>query len=252
MPLPRQRHILEAGLVTRRLIAVVLLAFCAGCADPKSIKVTDANKDDFVSLVKDARGLTGDEMRLLMAYQVRHGAAKAIGGTPEAVVGKSVGDLIDAQRKFEADAQAKEKEAERLAAEAKAKEDAKAAELSKSITFTVFDKGFIPKNIYADRYDDYITVKCAYENKSAKSIRAFTGRVEFTDLFGKPIFSSNVTINEPVKAGEKGTWSGSIKYNEFVDEHKALANAELKDMKVRWLPSAIIFEDGTSIGEVAK
>jgi hypothetical protein len=208
-------------------------------------------KDDLIKPIKDQTGLTADEVRLLIAYQIRQGAAKAFGGSPEDPTGKTIGALIDSQRKFEADAEAKQKESDRLASEAKAKQDALAAELSKTIQFTVYDKGFVASNPYSGRYEDYVTIKCAYENKGTKDVRAFRGGVEFSDLFGKPIFSTSVTIQDPVKAGQKGTWDGVIKYNQFQDSHVALRGASMENMKIRWVPQSIIFSDGSTIGEQA-
>jgi hypothetical protein len=52
-----------------------------------------------------------------------------------------------------------------------------------------------------------------------------------------------------VKAGEKKIWNGSIKYNQFMDNEKALRIGELSDMKVVWKPSGILFVDGNKVGE---
>jgi hypothetical protein len=169
--------------------------------------------------------------------------------TSTSLVGKTVGELIDEERKFETDAKAKEAEEQRLAAEARAKEEAQAAELRKAVNLTVFDKGFVPSDPYSSRFDDFITLKCAYENTSGKDIRAFRGSVRFTDLFGAPIYAVNLTIDDPVAAGSKATWSGTIKFNQFVESHVRLRNAALQDMKVIWEPRSILFADGSQIGE---
>lgn len=123
------------------------------------------------------------------------------------------------------------------------------SELPKAIALAVFDKGFIPSDIHNSRFDDYITVKCAYENVSGKDIRAFTGAVRFADLFDKEIMEVNLTIQDPIKAAEKATWNGTIKYNQFRDEHQSLRNAELANMKITWIPKSVIFTDGTRLGE---
>ena len=124
-----------------------------------------------------------------------------------------------------------------------------AAQLRNTINLTVYEKGFRPSASLDGRFDDYITIKCAYENKSDKDIRAFRGQVQFTDLFGKEIYTTNMTVSDPIKAREKSTWSGEIKYNQFVSAQQSLRNAELADMKVVWLPQAVLFVDGSSIGE---
>ncbi len=232
-------------------VATCLLVLCLGACskDPRTIRVTEANKGSLVDEIKDLKGLTVDESRLLFAFLVRHDLAAGLGQTPPSLVGKSIGDLIADQRMFEADAKKREADQARLAAEAKAKEEARAAELRQAINLTVFQKGFLESDPMAGRYQDYITIKCAYENTSQKDIRAFNGTVRFTDLFGKLVFESGLTISDPIKAGAKATWTGSIEYNQFTESHRSLKNADLKDMNVVWIPKSIIFADGSRVGE---
>ncbi|MFN7647567.1 MAG: hypothetical protein ACK5UT_08620 [Acidobacteriota bacterium] len=202
--------------------------------------------------IKDMKGLTVDEVRMLIAYQVRGGLSKAFGGKERSPVGKTVGQLIEEARK---DALAEKTEADkqkRLADEAKAKEEATASELRKSLTLTVYEKGFTPSDAMSGRFEDYITIRCAYENASGKDIRAFKGTVVFQDLFGVEIYRSGLTISDPIKAGVKGKWDGSIKYNQFIETQSRFRNADLKDMQVTWMPSSIIFADGTKIGDTAE
>jgi hypothetical protein len=164
--------------------------------------------------------------------------------------GKTIGQVIDEQRKFESDEKAREAEEARLAAEAKAKKERRAAELRATLTFSVYDKSFVPSNPMSGRYQDYVTVACAYRNTSTKDIRAFTGDISFTDLFGKEIFSSSLTISDPIAAGATGDWKGSMEYNQFISAHQRLRDMDLKDMKVVWMPKSIIFADGSSLGEL--
>lgn len=236
-------------MLARATILVGLLTFTMACsADPHALRITEANKDSFLKDLKDSKGFTVEEVGLLMSFQMRNGMANAIGGRGESPVGRTVGEIIEAERKVRADADAKEAEQKRLAAEAKAKEDALTAELRKAINLTVFDKGFHDSNPQAGDFEDLITVKCAYENNSGKDIRAFKGRVRFTDLFGVEIFSIGLTIDDPISTGQKATWAGTIKYNQFVSEHQKLRNTELANMKVEWRPLSIIYADGTTVG----
>ena len=233
-----------------RIGASLLALSVVACGkDPRTVRITEGNKDKFVEEIKDLEGLSVDESRLLFAFLMRHNLASGLGKTPPSLVGKTVGDLISEQRTFETDAKKRDEEQARLAAEAKAKEDALAAELRKAINLTVFEKDFIGSNAMAGRFQDYITIKAAYENTSGKDIRAFNGSVRFTDLFDKPIFESGLTISEPIKAGAKATWEGTIDYNQFVDSHRSLRNADLKDMKIVWIPKSIIYADGTKVGK---
>lgn len=234
----------------RRALALALVLSLAACSgDPKQVRVTEANQDKVLEEVKDAKGLTVDESRMLFAFLMRRTLAAGLGQSPPPIAGKTVGDLIADQRAFEEDAKKRDAAQAKLATEARAKEDAIAAELRKALTLTVFEKGFIPSDAMAGRYHNLITIKCAYENTSGKDIRAFTGAVRFTDLFDKPVFETSLTVANPIKAGAKATWSGSIDYNQFTDSHRSLRNAELANMKVVWLPKSIIYADGIQAGK---
>jgi hypothetical protein len=238
----------------RPALAAVLFLLTVGltsCArDPRQIKVTEQNKDKLVDSIKDEKGLTVDELRLLVARELRANAPALLGQTAESLVGKTIGQLIEEQRRFELDEKVREAEQARLAAEAKAKEDARVAELRETITLTVYEKTFVPANAYASRYSSYTVFRVAYQNTAKKEIRAFRGLVRFTDLFGTLIFQTPLTISTPIKAGEKATWTGQLEYNQFVAEHVRLMSTELKDMKVEWVPVSVLFADGTQIGEI--
>ena len=170
--------------------AVATSILIAGCsADPQKLKITEQNKATFMQEIEKTKGLTPEEVILLTKFQARSAISTTVGRDAVPIVGLTVADLIANQRKFEADTKAEEERQAQLAAAAKAKADAMAAELRKAVSLTVFDKGFIPRDIMASRFDDYITIKCAYENTSGKPIRAFQGRIQFTDLFDKEIYS---------------------------------------------------------------
>ncbi len=163
---------------------------------------------------------------------MRRSASKIHGTESASFAGKTLGDVINAERQVRADELVKEGEQKRLAAEAKATADARAEELRKAMTFTVFEKGFVPTDAQAGRFEALITFKCAYENTSGKDVRAFRGRIQFTDLFGKDIYAISITISNPIASGAKATWDGMAKYNQFVTQQQNLRNTELKDMKV--------------------
>jgi hypothetical protein len=235
--------------VTAALVSVFVALLIVACTgNPHNLKITDANKDSFMEQLKDSKGLTVEEMGLLMSSQMRRAATKTLGGTDVSVVGKTVGELIDDERKVRADAKIREEEEKRLAAEAKAKADVLTAQLRNAISLTVFDKGFRPSSPMDGQFDAFITLKCVYENKSDKDIRAFRGHVQFTDLFGKEIFTTNLTISNPIAAGQKANWTGVINYNQFNAEQQSLRNAGLADMKIIWLPDSVLFADGSSLG----
>lgn len=198
--------------------------------------------------IKDMKCLTLGEAQLLIAFQIRRGMGSAFHVPSEDPSGKTVGEFLAELKKHAAEEKTEADRQKRLADEAKAKADALAAELRKSIDLTVYDKGVTPSNPMGGRFSDEITIKCVYENRSSKDIRAFRGKIQFTDLFGSEIYTSGLTISDPIGAGQKGNWQGKIDYNQFVRQHQQLRNTELKDMKVVWIPESVIFADGSKIG----
>jgi hypothetical protein len=194
------------------------------------------------------KGLTFDEARLLVGFEMRRRMSQAFAGKDTEIAGKTVGELLVGLKKQAEDGQREEEKQTRLAKDAKAKADAIAAEIRKSIGLTVYEKEFLPSNYSAGRYNDLLIIKCAYENTSAKDIRAFKGAIEFTDLFGADIYTSSLTISDPVKAGQKGNWIGNLHYNQFKSDEEHLRNTDLKDMKVIWKPTSVIFADDTRLG----
>lgn len=232
----------------RLTLATVGVLLMVGCGtDPHSFRITEKNKDSFLKDMKDMKGLTVEEVGLLMAAQMQNGVGKAFGGSERKIVDRTVGELLNELKKEAVEKEKEDARQEKLAAEARAQEEARMAELRKAVALTVVSKGF-----QAADFQDFVTIKVAYENTSEKDIRAFTGKIQFTDLFGKELFESGVTISDPVRAGAKGIWDGSIRYNQFIEPHKALRSADLKDLKIVWKPSSILFADGSRIGEAAE
>lgn len=232
--------------------AVCAIAFLGmwGCSkDAHAFRITDQNKSTFMNEIKNMKGLTVEEARLLIAYQTPSGASAPLGGKGQNPVGKTVGELIEEARKQAESEKSEADKQKRLAEEAKTKQEAIAAELRQAVGVAVFEKGFLPANPGAGTFDAFITIKCAFENSSPKDIRAFKGVVNFQDLFGSEIYHVNLTISNPIDAGAKANWSGVVKFNQFVEAQQRFRNTELKDMKVIWMPASILFSDGTRIGE---
>jgi len=78
-------------------LRVLFLLPVVACSNPRAVKVTDGNKDKILETIKNAKGLTVDEVRLLMARQLRTAAAQALGGEKgdSNIVGKTIGELIE-------------------------------------------------------------------------------------------------------------------------------------------------------------
>jgi|GEM_PF-1251914 len=124
-------------------------------------------------------------------------------------------------------------------------ENQKYEKLRNIISIEIMDKSFVPSSYMKGTYDDYITLKFNFTNKSDKNIKGFQGNVKFLDMFENEISSNPLKYEDGVKSGETKEYVASKRYNQFMEEDKQLKSADLSNMKFEWLPSTIIFEDGT-------
>lgn len=242
------------SLKTTMAILLILLGMCScspgasdgreGPAEAYAVTVSVETESDFLGSISDLRGLSVGEVQLLMGFILRHELGALSGSRESGLVGMTIGEMIEAQRNQMAEQEQLAEQEEQLAVDARAEEDARARLLRETIALTVYEKSFLEAD-----FEDYIQIKCSYENKSEKEIRGFQGVVRFSDIFGDLIYQSGIKIADPVGPGAKGFWTGGIDYNQFMDDHKALRNTALNDMKVEWIPVTIIFADGTVLGE---
>ena len=104
-----------------KCLGVLWLVTWAGCAaDPRDIVITEETRSNLLKSLAEEQGLTVDEVRLLMARELRTTAAEAFGGEAESAVGKTVGEVIAEERAFQDEEAARREQEERLAAEARA------------------------------------------------------------------------------------------------------------------------------------
>ena len=227
------------------VIAVLLLA---GCENPKNLVVTAENQDEVLQKVAQSKKLSDEEKRTFAAAVMRAGMAKAFtdafGGKPSpkapTLVGKTVAQIIDEERKRDAEEKEREAREKRLAEEAQQREEARLKTLRDAVLVTPFSM--------AETTSGFMTaveVKYAVENTSGKEIRAFEGTMRYRDVLGHQIEESNLKVTEPLKVGEKR----NITDHEFVT---SLRSKKLSDVKPEWIPDTVLFADGTRIDREEK
>jgi hypothetical protein len=204
-------------------------------------------REEILKAAGKSANLSEDNKKALMAFfeLTYKGLGLDLQGSccPAPAYGKTVGEMIEEQKKWQTEQQARFDGLERVAIEADAKQEALAAELRKALPFTVFSKF----QAEFGKLKDYILIKGACENTSGKNIRAFEGQILFTDLSGVQIISLGVPMSGPIEAGKTLMLTFRIKYNQSLPSHTKLKKTDLKEMKVVWNPSAILFEDGTRL-----
>jgi hypothetical protein len=109
-------------------------------------------------------------------------------------------------------------------------------------------KGFQPARPHLKQFKPYLTFSCTYQNASGSDIRAFTGAIAFQDLFGREVYRISITISDPIKAGQRANWNGTVHFNQFLAPQVRFRDTKLTDMRASWIPVSIILADGTQLG----
>ncbi|HWW15386.1 MAG TPA: hypothetical protein VN310_12055 [Candidatus Dormibacteraeota bacterium] len=215
-----------------------LLLVCSSCTNLKSQKVTDENKDKLISEIATSKDLTDEERQLLSGYIVRQNVSSIFqGGKPSIPAGKTIGEMIEDQRKWVAqqtkqEAAEKEKQ-QKLSAEIAAKETAL--------------REFVTVTLYSLKESDYsgmagFEARIAFKAGS-KDIRAFQGELVLSDVLGNSLGELPVKVLTPLKANQSGTTGYSNLYMAFGE----LRGKRLEDIKAQWKPTKIIFADSAEL-----
>lgn len=105
----------------------------------------------------------------------------------------------------------------------------------------------MPVNYDLNRYSEEVQFTFTFQNHGNKEIRAFTGIASFSDIFGRPIKSIEITYDEPLKNGQLVTWKGVWDPNQFIDEDQQLVNTTLTNLIFLFKTEAVIFVDGSRL-----
>jgi len=124
-------------------------------------------------------------------------------------------------------------------------ENQKYENLRNVISIEATEKSFIPSDYMKGTYDDYIQIKFNFTNHSDKNIKGFQGELRFLDMFGNEISTNPLKYELGINSGETKEYVADKRFNQFLEEDKRLKDADLGSMKYEWLPSTIIYEDGT-------
>lgn len=89
-----------------------------------------------------------------------------------------------------------------------------------------------------------VTFSIDFTNTTGKDVRAFDGKLAFTDLLGNVLHEATLAVNDRIAKGATLTWDGALSYNEFLPTHRTLRNAETENMKVVFTVRRVMFEDG--------
>ena len=213
----------------KKILLIIIISLLAACSSPLDKKYNEDTLAEDSKAIKEAGDLSEEEAQIMAGWILR---AKL---TDENLEGKTYGEILEEAKDYK-------KEQEKLAEKAKKEEEEKRQRLGSALTVAMYDKGYEEYD-----YQEYLTYSLAFENKTDKEIRAFKGSISIQDLFDTEIKSINLTIDDPIRAGEtfKGTYT--TEYNQFMDEDSRLKSKDMADLKVVWTPEKIIFADGSTL-----
>jgi len=106
-----------------------------------------------------------------------------------------------------------------------------------------------PVNLAAGRFGQEVLFSFTLRNLSPRDIRAFTFKAKFADLFDRPLTSINISYDDPLLHGSVFIWRRIWTSDLSLEGHKRLLDAELDDLKFEFQIQAILFTDGTRLGQ---
>lgn len=211
------------------IVLLALTAFLTSCSTPLDKKYNEDTLAEDAKEIKESGNLDEGDTEVMAGWIVR---AEIAG---EDLEGKTYREILEEAKDYQ-------KEQEILAERSKREEEEKRQRLGAALIVALYDKGY-----QEVEYQDYLTYSLAFENKTENDIRAFKGSISINDLFDTEIKSINLTIDDPIPAGETHRGTYTTEYNQFMDEDTRLRSKNLEDLKVVWTPEKIIFTDGTTL-----
>lgn len=144
-------------------------------------------------------------------------------------------------------------ETEMKAEIARHEEEQKIQVMRDSLDVVLFKLELLPKNYRVQRFNNELKCGFIYKNKSQKDIRAFTGYTVFKDLFDREFYRARLTYEGTLKANEeKKQLDRVMEMNEFNEAHRKLMTTSLDNMKIEFVHEAILFTDGTKLGNISQ
>lgn len=223
----------------------LLMCLVLGCASDPHATLLPADVSTWETdpaLKESMPKISETERRVLKEYAVRK---LLTGGLPKN--GISIGDAIKEQTDIDEKQALQEAEEAALAEKVKAEEAAKQQALLDAVTVSVTSLLYVPANYKYNVIQDFLAISVAFANKTDKDITGVKGSITFSDMFGDPIKSTNLSYDEGVPAHSTNVWSATLDYNQFVDEDVKLGATPLAKMKVAWHPEVILYADGSSL-----
>lgn len=225
------------------LLPLCLILACGGAKN--TVIPTDMEKweTDLAPVVKK---LNEEERGLLAGYMMRAKMGEAFGGAPMPA-GMTIGKAIEDQRTWMSNQSKREAEAAALKLKLEAEKKAIQKQVGDMLTVAVLGLKVQKGSWESGQLMDRQIIKIGFNNKGSKDIAGIKGTVHFIDMFDAEIGTVSFSYDDGVASGKTATWLGSRDFNQFLAEHKALANLQEGKYKYFFEPEMIVFSDGSKI-----
>jgi len=239
-----------------RILTILLCSFVlAACSGSKDTPLP--RELDKMDTIKPAmEKLTAEERDLVAGYIMRHTIGAKLGGLfggkegPGIPEGMTIGNAIEEQRKFKADAAIEEAKQQALKAKLHAEREAAQKQMREAVTVTLVSKKLAVEHGYSGIVtDENLQVVFGYKNNTDKEVAGVKGYVSVKDLFDEEISGFQISNDTTIPAGQSTTWTGSRSVRFSLGSNKDRKLAELGDdkYKVVWEPEMIVFKNGTKL-----
>lgn len=230
-----------------RGITIVVIAFLVACSKPTDAVITSDVSTWDKELAPVLQKLPQADRELVAAYLMRAKMGEVLAGGKGVPIGTTVGQAIEDQKKFAAELAAREQQEAALKKKLEAERAALVEQINKAVTVTLVAKAELPKNFDAGRYSEYQQFTIGVQNNGDKELAGVAGELKFIDIFDKEVGSVTFRISQKIAPSGSYVWKGGRDYNQFVAEHRSVWNLEEGKYKTRFVPSALVFADGTKL-----
>ncbi len=236
----------------RASLVTFLVLVALGCNSIRDREVRTENVDEVLAELRQSNDVTPEEATLFGAYVVRSRLAQSLGAETDATLPATVEQMIERQRAFNAELEARERlreaeearerEAARLAIEQR---NAEIEALRASIPAHVTAMRYVEANWRTRRYQDALEFEVRVTNSGERAVRGVRGRFVFLDTFGAEVSSIGIGIEQDLAPGTSYDSVFSKDYNQFMEEDRALRGFDLARGTVRWEPTHVVYADGS-------
>jgi len=229
------------------VVAVVIIGYRQFLNNPKAAVIPPDTSKWQTELAPSISRLSDNDKRLVAAFLARTKIAEILGGKASVPDGLTVGRAIEEEQEWEQGQAAKDAEAKALETKIKAGKDATARQINEMLIVALVAKGFQPADWQAGNVSDVITIELALENKGKTDIAGVKGTTVFQDMFGDVIKQINLSYDGGIPAGKSVTWTGTLRYNQFDTNDAKLRSVDMSKLKFSFIPSVVVFSDGTKL-----